>query len=67
MFPTKTLILANILVGSAVHATVGTATLAHALTDPDCRHKLKDCSDRMCNCKDQKLNGSFGSERAENA
>ena len=35
-------ILANVLVGSAVLATVGTAALAYALTDRDCRTKLKD-------------------------
>ena len=67
MLPTKKLILANILLGSIVHATVGTATLAYALTDPDCRQKLKDCSDRICNCKDKKFNGSFGGDRAEQA
>ena len=35
-------ILANVLVGSAVLATVGTAALAYALTVRDCRTKVKD-------------------------
>ena len=58
MFLTKKLILANILVGSAVLATVGSAALAYALTDSDCRHKLKDCVDKMRDCKDQMCNRS---------
>ena len=67
MFLTKKLILANILVGSAVLATVGSAALAYALTDSDCRHKLKDCVDKMRDCKDQMCNRSSDINGAEKA
>ena len=58
MFFVKKVILANVLVGSAVFTTLGTAAFAYALTDPDCRHKLKDCADKMRNCKDKMCNRS---------
>ena len=67
MFLTKKLILANILVGSAVLATVGSAALAYALTDPDCRHKFKDCADKMRNCKDKMCNRSPDIDGTEKA
>lgn len=47
MFIAKKIIAANILIGGAVLATVGTAALTYALFDPDCREKLKDCADKF--------------------
>ena len=67
MFLTKKLILANVLVGSAVFATLGTVAFAYALTDPDCRHKLKDCADKMRNFKDKMCNRSSDIDGAEKA
>ena len=67
MFLTKKLILANVLVGSAVFATFGTAAIAYALTNPDCKHKLKDCADKMRNCKDKMCNRSSEINGAEKA
>ena len=67
MFLIKKLILANVLVGSAVFATLGTVAFAYALTDPDCRHKLKDCADKMRNCKFKACNRASGINGAENA
>ena len=67
MFLTKKLILANVFLGSAVLATIGTAALAYALTDPDCRHKLKGCTDKMRNCKDRICNRSSDINGAEAA
>ena len=67
MFFVKKVILANVLVGSAVFATLGTAAFAYALTDPDCRHKLKDCADKMRNCKFKACNRASGIDVAEKA
>ena len=67
MFLTKKLILANILVGSALLATLGTAAFVYVLTDPDCRHNLKDCADKMRNCKDKMCNRSSDIGSAEKA
>ena len=67
MFLTKKLILANVFVSSAVLATLGTAAFAYALTDPVCRHKLKDCADKMRNCKDKMRNRSSDIDGAEKA
>jgi len=67
MFLTKKLILANILVGSALLATLGTAAFVYVLTDPDCRHNLKDCADKMRNCKDKMCNRSSDIDSAEKA
>ena len=60
-------ILANVLVGSAVLATVGTATLACAMTDRDCRTKRKDCAVKMHDCKDKMCNRSPDMNDAEEA
>ena len=67
MFFEKKLIWANVLVGSAVLATLGTAAFAYALTNPDCRHKLKDYADKMRNCKDKAYNRASGTNVAEKA
>ena len=67
MFLTKKLILANVLVGSAIFAALGTAALAYALTDADCRHKLKDYANKMRNCKDEMRTRSSNTNGAEKA
>ena len=67
MFLMKKLILANVLVGSANFATLGAAALAYALTDADCRHKLKDYANKMRNCKDRMRTRSSNIDGAEKA
>ena len=59
--------MANVLAGNAVLATLGTAVFAYALTNPDCRHKLKDYADKMRNCKDKAYNRASGTNVAEKA
>ena len=63
----KKLIVANVLVGSAIFATLGTAALAYALTDADCRHNLKDYANKMRNCKDKIRTRSSNINGAEEA
>ena len=50
MFFAKKIIAANIVIGGAVLAAAGTAAVAYAMSDPNSRDKLKDCSDRMRDC-----------------
>ena len=47
MFIAKKIIAANIVIGGAVLAMVGTVALTYALFDPDCREKLNDCADKF--------------------
>ena len=47
MFIAKKIIAVNTVIGGAVLATVGTAAVAYALTNPTCRDKLRDCKDKM--------------------
>ena len=60
-------ILANVLVGSAVLATVGTAAFAHALTERDCRNRPKDRAVKMRDYKDKMCNRSPDMGDAEEA
>ena len=67
-FLAKKIVVASMLLGGAILLTVGSFTLAHALTDPDCRNKLKDCADRLRGCKDKMCNSSpniNGTEEAD--
>ncbi len=67
MFFVKKVILANVLVGSAVLATLGAAAFAYAMNDKDCRHKLKDCADKTRNCKNKMCNRSSDIDGTEKA
>ena len=67
MFFVKKVILANVFVGSAVLATLGTAAFAYALTGPVCRHKLKDCAGKIRNFKDKVCKRSSDINDAEKA
>ena len=58
MFLAKKIMVANMLVGGAVLAAVGTAALTYALVNPDCRDKFKGCADKIRNCKDKMCNRS---------
>tara|TARA_A100001011_G_C14098705_1_gene751837 strand:+ start:727 stop:945 length:219 start_codon:yes stop_codon:yes gene_type:complete len=58
MFFAKKIIAANILIGGAVLAAAGTAAVAYAMSDPNSRDKLKDCSDRMRDCVNRMCNRS---------
>lgn len=51
MFFSKKIIALNAIIGGAVLATVGTAAVAYALTNPNCRNKLRDCKDKLRHCK----------------
>ncbi len=51
MFIAKKIIALNAIIGGAVLATVGTAAVAHTLTNPTCRDKLRDCKDKLHQCK----------------
>ena len=51
MFIAKKIIALNAIIGGAVLATVGTAAVAFALTNPTCRDKLRDCKDKLRHCK----------------
>ena len=51
MFIAKKIIAVNAIIGGAVLATVGTAAVAYALTNPTCRDKLRDCKNKMRHCK----------------
>ena len=67
MFLAKKIMVANMLVGGAVLAAVGTAALTYALVNPDCRDKFKDCADKMRDCKDKMCNRSSKTDSAEGA
>ena len=51
MFIAKKIIALNAIIGGAVFATVGTAAIAYALTNPTCRDKLRDCKDKLRYCE----------------
>ena len=51
MFIAKKIIAVNAIIGGAVLATVGTAAVAYALTNPTGRDKLRDCKNKMRHCK----------------
>ena len=67
MYFVKKVILANVLIGTAVLATLGTAAVAYALTDPLCRLKLKDYADKIRNFKDKVCKRSSDINDAEKA
>ena len=54
MFLAKKIMVANMLVGGAVLATVGTAALTYVLFDPHAREKMKDCADKFRACRNKK-------------
>ena len=58
MFFTKKIIAANIVIGGAVLAVAGTAAIAYAMSDPNCRDKIKDWADRMRDCANRMCNRS---------
>ena len=45
---------ANIVIGEAVLATLGTAALTHVLFDPDSREKMNECTDKFRACGNKK-------------
>ena len=47
MLVAKKIIAANLIVGGAIVVAAGTAAIAFAMSDPNCRDKIEDCSDRM--------------------
>ena len=49
MFLAHKLIATKILLTGAVVFTAGTVLAAAALSDPKCRDKLKECSDKLRN------------------
>lgn len=69
MFLAKKIIAANIIVGGAVAAAVGTvvgtAAVAYALSDPDCRDKLKDCADKLRDCTNKMCSRSSNADKTE--
>ena len=58
MLVAKKIIAANLIVGGAIVVAAGTATIAFAMSDPNCRDKIKDCSDRMHDCANRLCNRS---------
>jgi hypothetical protein len=61
MFFAKKIIAANIVIGGAVLAAAGTAAIAYAISDPNCKDKIKDCSDGMRECANRLCNRSSDS------
>ena len=51
MFLAHKLIATKILITGAVFVTAGTVLAAAALTDPKCRDKLKECTEKLRNGK----------------
>ena len=58
MLVAKKIIAANLIVGGAIVVAAGTAAIAFAMSDPNCRVKIKDCSDRMRDCANRLCNHS---------
>ena len=65
MFFTEKIIAAKIVIGGAVLAAAGIAAVAYAMSDPKCREKLRDCSDRMRDRKNGMCNRSSDSDDRE--
>jgi hypothetical protein len=49
MFLAHKLIATKILLTGAVFFTAGTILAAAAISDPKCRDKLKECTEKFCN------------------
>ena len=58
MLVAKKIIAANLIVGGAIVVAAGTAAIAFAMSDPNCRDKIEDCSDRMRDCANRLCNRS---------
>jgi hypothetical protein len=58
MLVAKKIIAANLIVGGAIVVAARKATIAFAMSDPNCRDKIKDCSDRMRDCANRLCNRS---------
>ena len=58
MLVAKKIIAANLIVGGAIVVAAGTAAIAFAMSDHNCRSKIKDCSDRMRDCANRLCNRS---------
>jgi len=43
MLVAKKILAANLIVGGAIVVAAGTAAIAYAMSDPNCRDKIKDC------------------------
>ena len=65
MFLAKKIIAANIIVGGAVGTVVGTAAVAYAISDPDCRDKLKNCADKLRDCTNKMCSRSSNADKTE--
>ena len=61
MLVAKKIIAANLIVGGAIVVAAGTAAIAYAMFDLNCRDKIKDCSDRMRDCANRLCNRSSDS------
>ena len=58
MLIAKKIIAANLIIGGALAVLAGTAAIAYAMSDPNGRDKIKDCSDRIRNCANRLCNHS---------
>ena len=67
MFLAKKIMVANMLLCGGILPTIGRAAIAYALTDPDCRNKLKDYADRRRGCKHKFCNRSPNMNGTEEA
>ena len=67
MLVAKKIFAANLIVGGAIVVAAGTATIAFAMSDPNCRDKIKDCSDRMRDCANRLCNRSSDNGNPEMA
>ena len=47
MLFSKSIVAANIILGGAIVAAVGSALLVYAINDPRCMERIKRCSDQM--------------------
>jgi len=56
MLVPKKIIAANLIVGGAIVVAAGTTAIAYAMSDPNFRDKIKDCSDRMRDCANRMCN-----------
>ena len=67
MLVAKKIIAANLIVGGAIVIAAGTAAIAYAMSDPNCRDKIKDCSDRMRACANRLCNNSSDNDDSKMA
>ena len=67
MLIAKKIIAANLIVGGALTVVAGTAAIAYAMTDPNGREKIEDCSDRMRTCANRLCNPSSDNDDSKMA